>query len=468
MNDLDDRLRELVRTIGEASPEPPSLREAPQRPAPSFVVSGPVVAIVSFAAVVAVFVGLRVLLGGGGAEDPTATGVSVTVRHQVVEFGLEAQLQCGDPTGAGTSTMSLETWADFSGAQYRQRATYGDGSNRDRILVGDLNYPTRTYGRGNPQLLSPACGADLLGGDPTDGTNFVFLNAPFDPLGTPGYEDLGVIVAGTHTDSLGRPSVLYREVIDGTGTFTNGTEYAIHQVREWYVDPDSGDVLERVSTQQGDGQYDVRQTITVVSDESIDVDAGVFDPAGFEVEWDASDALGPSVDATPIVPSITLGRDVIWPEPLEPDGPEAVAGRFAAEVLGWDNPTITLDPEAADNAPTWITIDDGQGHQLAMLAAPNGSDGWGLVQIGTPQSLSVGPAGVATIQPAGVEGATRLTIHAATLDGSTLAWQVDLTSEPRTVVLDGIQIGDIATLLVIYQDPAGNTLLANGGQHGTP
>lgn len=137
-------------------------------------------------------------------------------------------------------------------------------------------------------------------------------------------------------------------------------------------------------------------------------------------------------------------------------------------VLGWNNPTISLDPEATANAPTWVTVSDGQDHELTMLAAPNGSDGWGLLQIGTPQSLSAGPGGAVTINPEAADGSTRLTVHAATLDGTTLAWEADLTGEPSVIVLDGIQMGETATMLVTYQDSAGNTVQATGGQFGTP
>jgi len=468
MNDLDERLRTLVRTIGETAPEPPPLRadhEPSRRPARL----GPLVAFASFVVVIGLFVGVRMIFGStdGTPVIDGSPSTPVVVRHQIIDYTLTADLSCDQAVGTGTATLQLEVWADFEKGRFRHQATYPDGSTRDQIALGDPDFPTQTFGRGEPLLVSPACGDTLLGGDPTTGPSVTFYNRPFESPNRLGYEELGTIVAGEHTDSLGRPALLYRQIIDGFGVLDDGTDYALHQVSDWYVDETSGDVLETSFTNQGQDRFDVTRTIVVASDEETSVGASIFDTVGYQLEWDGDDSeqrLG--VEAQPVQPSTTLGTDYIWPDPLDPAGPLAVAERFAREVLGWDTPTITPDPDVADDAPTWVTIEDDAGHQLTMLIAPRGEEGWGTVQIGQPTTgIGASSLGLATISPVPVPGATQITIHASTLNG-TLAWQADLTDNPINIVLPSIQIGEAMTLIVSYQDETGNTVTANGGQFG--
>ena len=183
--------------------------------------------------------------------------------------------------------------------------------------------------------MSPACDGNSEAGDPTSGSDITFFNPPFTSPNVPGYEELGTLVPGDHRDSLGRPSVLYRQTIDGSARLDDGTGYVIHQVTDWYVDESSGDVLETSFVSQGSGRYDLHQTMVVVSDEETSVDGSVFDRAGYRLEWDGDGGeQSLRVDAEPIGPSMTLGTQVIWPNPLEPAGRKALAERFAGEVLG--------------------------------------------------------------------------------------------------------------------------------------
>jgi hypothetical protein len=247
----------------------------------------------------------------------------------------------------------------------------------------------------------------------------------------------------------------------------DGTESALDQVTDWYVDEASGDMLETTFWQKNEGRYEVRQTMVVVSDERITVDGAMFATDGYQLEWDGDDGTGGvRIDAEPVEPTVTLGTGAVWPEPLEPAGPQVVAERFAREVLEWDSPTVTLDPEAEPNAPTFVTLDDGRGHQLNILTAPNGADGWGIYQIGNPTGLGVAPLGYASIRPQAVADATRITIHVTNSEGITLAWQADLTGSPGTIVLPGIQAGDVGAQLVTYEDADGNTLTAGGSPGG--
>lgn len=470
MNELDDRIRRLVRAIGEAAPEPPALRSSRLQLSRARG-RGPLVAVFSFVVIAAVFVVFRLVFGDSAQMTTPVDGAggSVVVRHQVVEFTIAAELFCDQATGPGITNIHIEVWADFEGGRFRQQATYVDGSIRDVVALGDLDYPIQTYGRGDPQLEEPACDGQPEGGDPTAGPNITFFNPPFKSPNVPGYEDLGTLIPGDHRDSLGRPSLLCRQTVDGSARLDDGTGYVIHQVTDWHVDETSGDVLETSFVSQGSGHYDLRQTMVVVSDQETSVDSSIFDTAGYQLEWDGDGGeQGLRVDAVPIGSSITLGTEVIWPNPLEPAGPKALGKRFAAEVLGWENATVTLDPAGGASAPTWVTVDDGNGRQLAILTSPNRSDGWGVIQIGERAGIGSAPLGYASINPAAVAGATQIVIHASSMDGSTLAWQAQLTDSPRVVVLPGIQVSEVMTLLVTYQDADGETLTASGGQFGGP
>jgi len=466
MSELDERLRRLVRKIGEAAPPPPPIRDVPTRPG-GRARRGPLVAAASFAVVLLGFGAVRLFLWPGSDSTP-ADSEEVSVRYQVVELTLVADLSCEQGSGAGTSTLRLETWADFAEGRFRQVATYPDGSTRDRIALGDLNYPLQAYGRGNSKLVLPVCGQDILSYDPTAGPDMVFFSPPVASPNTPGYEELGSIVPGDHTDGRGRAAALYRQVIEGgSALLEDGTEAPIYQVTEWYVDEATGDVLETTFSQTIVGRYDVSQAVVVVSDETITIDGAMFSTDDYQLEWDGDDGSGGlRIDAEPMEPTVTLGSEVIWPEPLEPAGPQTVAERFAREVLGWGSRTAAPDPEAEPNAPTFVTLDDGRGHLLNILTAPNGADGWGIYQIGDPTGLGVAPLGYAGIRPQAVAGATRITIHVTNSEGSTLAWQADLTGSPGTIVLPHIQAGEVGTRLVLYQDADGNTLTASGSRGG--
>ena len=91
-----------------------------------------------------------------------------------------------------------------------------------------------------------------------------------------------------------------------------------------------------------------------------------------------------------------------------------------------------------------------------------------MIQIGEPAGVGSAPLGYVSINPTPVAGATQIVIHASNTVGSTLAWRAQLTDSPGIVVLSGIQIGEVMTLLVIYQDADGQTLTASGGQFGGP
>lgn len=462
MSEFDERLRRVVRTIGESAPHPPAVPD--KQPAVGRRWNGPLVALSAFVVVVLVFGASRLLLWPEGGSSDGASGMEA-VRHQVLKVTLTADLACDDAVGAGTSSLVIEAWADFDAGRFRQLSRFEDGSTRDRIVLGDMNYPTSTFAHGGSALILPKCGGDLLLGDPTSGPSVLFFNPPGNAPNVLGYRDLGSLVPGAFTDSLGRPSILYRQVIDGYATADDGTERPLRQVTEWHVDAETGSVLERVFSQTQAGRYDVRQTIVVTVDEVTEVDPASLSEVGYALEWSADDEHGPAVEATPIEPIVTLGTSALWPERPEREGSAALAERFAREVLGWRTPGVVVDPEAEPGAPTWVTVTDGEGGEIRLLATPVGANGWGVLQVGDPVGIAAGALGHATVTN-GVPGSYRATIHATDSSGITYAWEADLTGDPARIVLPGMEAWSVRTLLITYHDEHGRITVAAGGWSG--
>ncbi len=72
MSVLDDRIRDVVRTIGESAPNPPALRQDTIRtPLAGRRIRGPLLAVVSFVVVIGVFVGAGFLFGGQNQTPAT-------------------------------------------------------------------------------------------------------------------------------------------------------------------------------------------------------------------------------------------------------------------------------------------------------------------------------------------------------------------------------------------------------------
>ena len=460
MSDFDERLRRVVRTIGETAPHPPAMPEArlsPRRPW-----SGPLIALGAFATVVLVVGTALVIVWPGSSDDPA--GVA-SVRHQILDVTVTADLTCAGAVGAGTSTVRIETWADFETGRFRQLIRFEDGSTRDRIVLGDLHYPTAAYAKSGSALMLPACDGDVLLGDPTAGPGVLFFNLPYETANVPGYEELGTLVPGSFTDSLGRSSVLYRQTIDGYSMDADGTEIPLRQVTEWHVDPETGDVLQRTFAQTQVGRFDVGQAVVVTVDDTTDIDSATLSEDGYELEWTADDEHGPTVEAIPIEPHLTLGTTAIWPVHLESGGAVALAERFAREVLQWPNATLGPLDGAEPAAPTWATLNDPTGHETTILVSPFGNDGWGILQIGDPTGIGAGPLGTATI-PNGAPDAASATIHASDTTGLTYAWEADLTAAPAHIALPGIEPWTVQSLLVTYHDEAGRITDAAGGSFG--
>jgi len=485
--EIDDRIRSVVRAIAEASPEPPPVPAGQLtstatnrnvRRKGALVSAG-----LAFVGVLAV-VGVMLFLRGQGTEvistttpPAEATIALIPVLHQVYEYRQSAELSttCGEGQAVeseGFDTLTIEVWADLENRRFRQQVTYPDGSTHDVIALGHPSLPSSSYARGESKLKRATCAGGTGGNDPgfllfnpTENLGVLLFNSPFEEPGAMGYAELGTLIAGVDTDSQGRPATLYRETIEGTTGNGSGAEHAIKQATEWYVDQKSGDLLEVAFNQTIEGIAAVGQTTTLVTEEEVRVENSLFDTTGYTLVWEESDySEGAGVEAEPVEPSTALGPEWIWPETPDPVGPIEVATRFAAEVLGWTQATAVADPEAAADGPQVVTInDESLGRSLMFFVFPIGSEGWASNQIGN-EGVGLGVGAEASVKAiiTPVEGAISAEILVGTAD-NTLAWRVDLAPKTTDITLPGVAYDDIRTVLVVFSDGAGQVVSAAGG-----
>ncbi len=481
MNDpLDDRIRKIVRLIGESGPEPPPppseafrAKATGQKLGGSKLVAGSVtgfLVVAAVAGVILVFRGTNNRVAVPSVTTATsASSVGVPVWHQTYEYIQSTDLACDE--GASTESgefnkMTIEVWADLQERRFRQRSTYPDGSTRDVIALGHPSLPRESYERGEPKGTVYECLAyGTVLNDPTATISVLFFNSPIEEPGAMGYAELGSQLRGEHTDSRGRPADVYQEVISGS-IDASGSE--INQVTEWFVEPEADSLLEVTMRQTADEVLVFSWTTTLIKQEDSTVDEAFFDTDGYTLSWEASDyGPGPAVEAEPTEPSTTLGPEWIWPEVPDPSGPEVVGRRFAAEVLRWPAAIVTPDPQAAPDGPTMVTLDDGAGLTVPILTFP-GPDGWAAIQIGNGgTSLGVGAEAVANISVMVPELAVSATVLIGTAD-ATLAWMADVSPESQGIIVPGVVVDDIRTVLILYSNDDGQVIDATGGQFYAP
>ncbi len=476
---LDDRIRRVIRVIGEASPEPPSLLSHQLSSGRDDAASGRwgwvAVAAVTFIVVGGIVGVATLLLRGLGNQlpppvaplttEPAGTS-AIPVLHELFEYTQSAELTCegGELTESGEfDSMTIEVWADFESRRFRQQVTYPDGSTRDVIALGHPSLPRESYARGEARGRRVECStAGLLLFDPTDTIGVLLFNSPIEEPGAMGYAELGTLAAGEHTDSRGRPADLYQEVTEGFSGDGSGTDQPISQVTEWYVDPTGDGLLEVTFSQTSDGIVTFSQTTTLITQDEVSVEASLFDTEGYTLTWDESDySEGAGVEGRPIEPFTRLGPEWIWPEIPDPAGPTEVASRFATEVLGWEAATVVADPQAAPDGPTFVTINDGAGRSVTFLTFPT-VDGWAANQIGEGRGAGVGAEATLKVFIAPPGGATSAIVLVGTAD-TTLAWQAELTPDMTEITLPGITFDDLHTVLILYSDGSGQVIDASGG-----
>ncbi len=154
---------------------------------------------------------------------------------------------------------------------------------------------------------------------------------------------------------------------------------------------------------------------------------------------------------------------VVWPnEATTADRTSAIsaASSFASEVIGLTPTTVTPDPEAAPDGPTWVELELDTA-SVRLLAVPT-EDGWVVIQVGDGgPTVSADPP---TAHAAAVPGATDIEVRIDTTTGvSTEHLQADQLAEGIAL---GAGLDEIRSVIAIYRDSSGAVVAVHGGHYG--
>jgi len=399
--------------------------------------------------------------------DVAAVGPTV-VQYQRVRYELTADLSCDGASGAGSTTLTLETWQDAKGARVYQRATYPDGSLREAVIVGPPNRPEKVYSQGESRLEVPTCwGQHALLDDPMDAT--VPLLFAQGPSAVPSVDETteGTLLPEIMTDSEGRAVQVRRSIVDGFLTDVDGLppgqELPIRQTNDRYVDPSTGVLREVVWTDEAPGQYQVRESLTVLVTETREVDPAIFGTDGYQLTYDLDAELGDYATAEPAEPTTEIGGGQLWLPSAKAASAAEAGSAFGREVLGWDTALAPADQPGQEPGPTFLTISDGAGHEVSLLAFPTKDRGWALQQAsGLNTSMRPGPDGDTLLDLPSTADSDHVEIHVRTAAGELLAWRATTPPGTPAVLLPGIAPQDMANMLIVTFDGEDNGLTAGG------
>lgn len=224
---------------------------------------------------------------------PTSGVDSVTVVHERVTYRQEAQLTCADAPLARSgafNAMTIDTWGDAVGEQWRNRVTYPDGTYRDLLVIGEPSRPREVLSSGEAKGDVLGCVVDgngILVAEPGQGSLYSLnlgrssaLSSGGAPL-SPGYAELGTLVAGSVADSEGRQAELWRQRVTGFAEFDGG-RHSLVQTTEWFVESGSGRVLETRYVTQVQSLGSAQWTATLIESGTSSVPKTVFDRSGYE------------------------------------------------------------------------------------------------------------------------------------------------------------------------------------------
>ncbi len=188
------------------------------------------------------------------------------------------------------------------------------------------------------------------------------------------------------------------------------------------------------------------------------------------------DVTDSTVTSTPATESaVTLGVGHVWPEHPRDLAPVDLGAAFASEILGWDDVSVTSDPDADLTGPVWVTIDHSDTSSelasLDVLTVPV-DGGRVAIQIGNG-GLSVtsedteGP-GTVQITPARVPMAVTLEVLVRMEASDEL---IHLEADAFDLIELGVSTADadtVQTVLVLYRDGEGQVIAAVGGHFTGP
>jgi hypothetical protein len=302
VNELDHRIRGIVRVIGESSPPAPDLETVTEQTTPA---GRPLVgALVGFAAVGTAFLLLGLLRGSA----PSASTGAIEAFHQIFTHRLEFELPCRggrSSESGGFNEMTIESWADVAGMRFRERVVYPDGSIVDTINLGHPSLPRESWTKGESKTNVVECVGEAATGpltnDPAVGIGVLMFDGPVGDTAELGYREVGVKQPGEHTDSVGRPAELYVDEW-GQGSWLVGV-----------VGNEAGDLLEVVFRNHIEDVATVKAITTLVSSDVVTVEDDHFDTTSYTLTWTDRDySDGTISEGVEVEPTTQLGSEWIW------------------------------------------------------------------------------------------------------------------------------------------------------------
>ncbi len=213
-----------------------------------------------------------------------------TVRHEQYAVSLTAQLECDTPidSAGAFDTMTIDTWSDRAGRQWRSQVTYPDGTTHDTIVRGSIIYPVEQFERGDRRDRSMGCvgpDAEPFTLAAADSSFFTLTLTPeLAPDELPYvrlYNQVGALVDVNGTDSRGRAAREWELRTAGSAGYGNNANLPLQQVTRWFVDPTDGTTVnERTFTNTVETMGTATLTETLVVAEDIAATSELFSTAG--------------------------------------------------------------------------------------------------------------------------------------------------------------------------------------------
>lgn len=514
---LDDRLDQARRNLDVVDPMPPdleSLRKRANRPATSTWVAAGAASLIVVALVA---VGGRLLSDSSG-EVSVATNESTTTEGD----GPKLLLSSAEvPSAGGTLAMLLVDVPAFTTHDKPIEVVRLDAESGGEEPLGWLITSIQAYSN-EASALSPTppnITLEMYGQTSGGSSKPLFVALP--PLAEGTYElRLGMSDSATGPDSGRSPHVAARfSVVDGA-TLPDVTD-AQHDLRcspALLTPPDSVEcrVVARMGTNAmddldlddlqvelqtwHDGAWQgVWRGLALPSDVSPEVVGFWVDipdelspgltrlvleeapehnaliwlrsssssPTDVDGEQTGDSADLPALEPVPEGTGVSLGTEWVWPAA---DGPyddlvsaDAVAHRFATDVLGIADPVVTPDPDAPPIGPTWVDVALSDGVAVRMLAVPGPRNRWALVQVGHGGGISL-HGDAYRIPVVGSTGASQGEVHVRTQSGM---WSIELG--PDEIAAGAVTVPEWPyAKVIVLRAPNGDVIHADGGHSGTP
>ncbi len=171
----------------------------------------------------------------------------------------------------------------------------------------------------------------------------------------------------------------------------------------------------------------------------------------------------------PATTPLSLGVDHVWPDEGIEGGPIDVASAFATEVLGWADPSFSIEPGSDPEGTAWVVIDQDGSDLLVVETVPIGEGRTALSQIGSDIWMVIDGLDSDDgrwIAFSRSEDALEASLRVRRADGSLDLIDIEpemLRNEGRVPIEED---HEIVTALVVYRDGSGDVIGASGARFG--